>query len=53
MNWCGRVKLFFWGRAMCYRRVRAVRKVREVLEKHPELPAGTAVGSVRQDRDSR
>ena len=34
-------------------KVRAVRKVREMIEKHPELPAGTAVGSVRQDRDSR
>lgn len=39
-------------RVKYYHRLKVLKRVREVLEKIPEVPSGTATGYVRKDRDS-
>ncbi len=53
VNWREEITRFLWERVRYYQKVKAVKKAREVIEKHPKLQAGTSARSVRWDRDSR
>ena len=43
---------FLEERVEMYRRLKALREVHEVLEKHPTIPRRSATRLVREDRDS-
>jgi hypothetical protein len=52
VDWRSEVIAFIEERVRTYRRLKALRKVDEVLEKLPETPRGLASRLVREDRDS-
>jgi len=52
VDWRSEVVSFLEGRVKYYERVLALRKINELISKHPEVPKGFATESVRGDRDS-
>jgi len=52
VDWRSEVIAFIEERVRTYRRLKALRRVDEVLEKLPETPRGLASRLVREDRDS-
>ena len=53
VNWREEITQFLWERVRYYQKVKAIKKAREIISKHPKLPAGASVQSVRWDRDNR
>ena len=52
VNWSEEIRRFLEGRVKELRRKRVLEEARKVIEGLPELPPGTAVRYVREDRDS-
>lgn len=52
VDWRSEVIAFIEERVRTYRRLKALKRVDEVLEKLPETPRGLASRLVREDRDS-
>lgn len=52
VDWRREVVEFLQERVRYYKRMLALKRARSVLERHPELPKGTVLRSVRGDRDS-
>ena len=52
VDWRREIIEFLSERVKYYRRLRALQHVEQILQKHPELPRGTAARLVREDRDS-
>ena len=53
VDWKEEIVKFLEERVRYYRRFLAIKRAHEVLASHPLLPRGSAVESVRGDRDSR
>ena len=53
VNWKEEITRFLEERVRYYRRLLALKRVHEILTRHPLLPRGSATESVREDRDSR
>ena len=51
VDWKKEIINFLEERINYYRRQLILKKAHEILEKHPTLPRGSAVRSVREDRD--
>ena len=52
VDWRSEVVAFIEERVRAYRRLKALQRVDEALEKLPETPKGLASRLVREDRDS-
>jgi hypothetical protein len=52
VDWRSELVAFIEERVRTYRRLKALRRIDEVLEKLPETPKGLASRLVREDRDS-
>ena len=53
VDWREEIVSFLEERVRYYKRVIVLERVRRILERHPELPEGSAEAAVRGDRDSR
>ncbi len=53
VNWKEEIIMFLKERVDYYSRLKALMEIHKVLETHPVLPRGSAVRSVREDRDNR
>ncbi|MEM1645312.1 MAG: CopG family transcriptional regulator [Ignisphaera sp.] len=52
IDWRSEIIEFLRERVEYYRRLKVLKRAREIIEKIPEVPLGTAVSYVREDRDS-
>jgi len=52
INWKEEIVRFIEEKIRYYRKLHAIEEIHETLEKHPTLPRGSVVTSVREDRDS-
>jgi len=52
VNWREEITMFLERRVRYYKKLETIRRAHKILEKHPELPRGSAVKTVRGDRDS-
>ena len=52
VNWREEVVSFLYQRVRYYNKLRTIKEVHEILERHPSTPPGTAARLVREDRDS-
>jgi len=52
VDWRREITAFLEQRVKYYKKRLALQKIHEVLEKHPELPRGSAASALRRDRDS-
>ena len=53
VNWSEEIRRFIESRVEEIKRARVLEEVRRVIEELPEVPRGTVVSYVREDRDSR
>jgi len=52
VNWSKEIRIFIESGAEEIKRIKVLEEVRRVIEELPEVPRGTAVSYVREDRDS-
>ena len=52
VNWREEVVSFLYQRVRYYNKLKTIREVHKILERHPSLPPGAATRLVREDRDS-
>lgn len=53
VDWKEEIVTFLKERVDHYSKLKALMEIRKVLEAHPVLPEGSALRSVREDRDDR